>query len=382
MRIGMISPYSLTIPGGVQNQILGLARALRNKGIDVRVLGPCDGPPPDTGITPLGNSLLTAANGSIAPLAPDPSAQLRVIRALRDERFDLLHVHEPLAPGPTITAIVLKQSPIVATFHRSGPSKSYEFFNKPARWVASRVEVNCAVSEEAAVTARNALGGSYEILFNGIELDRYSSKVPRQGGRTIFFVGRHEPRKGLEVLIRSMQGLPDEVKLWIASDGPDTKRLQKATEDDSRIKWLGRISEEEKIERLQQSSLFCAPSLGGESFGIVLLEAMASGTLVVASDIPGYSKLTRSGKDALLFKAGDSAALVKALEKGLYNPSIAETIVDSAFSRVSEFSMVELAERYMQIYQKAITQRPAVPLAGGGRFFSQRALNSKNFKMK
>ena len=110
MRIGMISPYSLTIPGGVQNQILGLARALRNKGIDVRVLGPCDGPPPDTGITPLGNSLPTAANGSIAPLAPDPSAQLRVIRALRDERFDLLHVHEPLAPGPTITAIVLKLS--------------------------------------------------------------------------------------------------------------------------------------------------------------------------------------------------------------------------------------------------------------------------------
>ena len=193
---------------------------------------------------------------------------------------------------------------------------------------------------------------------------------------------RDRPRKGLEVLIRSMQGLPDEVKLWIASDGPDTKRLQKATEDDSRIKWLGRISEEEKIERLQQSSLFCAPSLGGESFGIVLLEAMASGTLVVASDIPGYSKLTRSGKDALLFKAGDSAALVKALEKGLYNPSIAETIVDSAFSRVSEFSMVELAERYMQIYQKAITQKPTVPLAGGGQFFSQRALNSKNFKMK
>lgn len=382
MRIGMISPYSLTIPGGVQNQILGLARSLRSKGVDVRVLAPCDGPPPDTGITPLGNSLPTAANGSVAPLAPDPSAQLRVIRALRDERFDLLHVHEPLAPGPTITAIVLKQSPIVATFHRSGPSKSYEFFNKPARWAANRIEINCAVSEEAAATAKGALGGDYEILFNGIELDRYASIVPKQDSRTIFFVGRHEPRKGLEVLIRSMQFLPDEVRLWIASDGPDTNRLQRTTEGDTRIEWLGRISEEEKAERLQQSSLFCAPSLGGESFGIVLLEAMASKTLVVASDIPGYSKLTRGGKDALLFKAGDATVLSKVLTKGLYDSGISQPVVESAFSRVGNFSMDKLADRYMDVYQRAVTQKPAVPLAKGGKFFSQRSLTSKNFRIR
>ena len=378
----MISPYSLTVPGGVQNQILGLARALRNKGVDVRILAPCDGPPPDTGITPLGNSLPTAANGSIAPLAPDPSAQLRVIRALRDERFDLLHVHEPLAPGPTITAIVLKQSPIVATFHRAGPSKSYEFFNKPARWVANRIEVNCAVSEEAAATAREALGGSYEILFNGIELDRYAIKESLRSTQTIFFIGRHEPRKGLEVLIRAMKFLSDEVRLWIASDGPDTKRLQKATEDDHRIEWLGRISEEEKISRLQKATVFCAPSLGGESFGIVLLEAMASKTLVVASDIPGYSKLTRGGLDALLFRKGDSTALSKALDVALYDPNASQSIVESALTRVRQFSMDELAERYLQTYKKAIDQTPAVPLAKGGQFFSQRALYTKNFRAK
>ncbi len=382
MRIGMISPYSLTVPGGVQNQILGLARALRHKGVDVRILAPCDGPPPDTGITPLGNSLPTAANGSIAPLAPDPSAQLRVIRALRDERFDLLHVHEPLAPGPTITAIVLKQSPIVATFHRAGPSKSYEFFNKPARWVANRIEVNCAVSEEAAATAREALGGNYEILFNGIELDRYVSTTPREDTQTIFFLGRHEPRKGLEVLIRAMHFLPDGIRLWIASDGPDTKRLQKATEDDRRIEWLGRISEEEKIDRLQRASVFCAPSLGGESFGIVLLEAMASKTLVVASDIPGYSKLARGGQDALLFRRGDSTALSSALQTALFVPDASRTIVESAISRVRQFSMGELSDRYIQIYKKALAQTPTVPLARGGRFFSQRALYAKNFRTK
>ena len=116
MRVGMISPYSLTVPGGVQNQILSLAKSIRKLGTDVRILGPCDGPPPDTGITPLGNSLPTATNGSIAPLAPDAAAQLRVIRALRDEQFDVLHVHEPLAPGPTTfsyTHLTLPTTPYV-----------------------------------------------------------------------------------------------------------------------------------------------------------------------------------------------------------------------------------------------------------------------------
>jgi phosphatidylinositol alpha-mannosyltransferase len=179
-----------------------------------------------------------------------------------------------------------------------------------------------------------------------------------------------------------MQFLPDEVRLWIASDGPDTNRLQRTTEGDTRIEWLGRISEEEKAERLQQSSLFCAPSLGGESFGIVLLEAMASKTLVVASDIPGYSKLTRGGKDALLFKAGDATVLSKVLTKGLYDSGISQPVVESAFSRVGNFSMDKLADRYMDIYQRAVTQKPAVPLAKGGKFFSQRSLTSKNFRIR
>ncbi|MGH9184927.1 MAG: glycosyltransferase family 4 protein, partial [Acidimicrobiales bacterium] len=108
MRVGIVSPYSLTVPGGVQGQVLGLARALRHQGHEVRVLGPCDGPPPDAGVTPLGKSIPTAANGSVAPLAPDPSAQLRTIRALRDEEFDVLHLHEPLVPGPTLTAMLFK----------------------------------------------------------------------------------------------------------------------------------------------------------------------------------------------------------------------------------------------------------------------------------
>ena len=131
MRIGIICPYSLTLPGGVQGQVLGLARVLRSIGHPTRVLGPCDGPPPDSGVTPLGDSLPTAANGSIAPIAPDVSCALRTIRALREEDFDVLHLHEPLAPGPTTTALFLAQSPMVGTFHAAGGSLAYDLLNRP-----------------------------------------------------------------------------------------------------------------------------------------------------------------------------------------------------------------------------------------------------------
>ena len=378
----MISPYSLSVPGGVQNQILALAKSIRKLGTDVRVLGPCDGPPPDTGITPLGNSLPTATNGSIAPLAPDAAAQLRVIRALRDEQFDVLHVHEPLAPGPTITSIVLKQSPIVATYHRSGHSKFYDYFNRPARWVASRIEINCAVSEEAARTAKDALGGTYEILFNGIDLDLFETRTEKSATPTVLFIGRHEPRKGLQILVEAFRYLPNDVRLWIASEGPETEKLKEQTSSDGRIVWLGTISDAEKINRLQKCSVLCAPSLGGESFGIVLLEAMAARTPVVASAIPGYMKLARQGKDALLTKPGDPISLSDALRSALFTHSVAATFSESGRERAEQFSMDELAIQYQKIYEKALTISPAAPLLKRGRYFNSSLPTSRTNKSK
>src|SRR5882724_2650474 len=158
MRVGIISPYSLSLPGGVQAQVLALARALRDKGHHARVLGPCDGPPPDSSVTPLGNSIPTAANGSVAPLAPDPSAQLRTIRALRDENFDVVHVHEPCCPGPTMTAMLFKNAPLIGTFHAAGTSASYTWLNGPVRWLANRLDHRCAVSEDAYRLAHGSLG--------------------------------------------------------------------------------------------------------------------------------------------------------------------------------------------------------------------------------
>jgi phosphatidylinositol alpha-mannosyltransferase len=355
MRIGMICPYSLSLPGGVQAQVLALARALREKGHDARVLGPCDGPPPDSSVTPLGNSIPTAANGSVAPIAPDPSAQLRTIRALRDEEFDVVHLHEPLAPGPTMTAMVFKASPMVGTFHAAGTSQAYVWLNPVVRWLVKRLDVRTAVSEDARDMARHALGGEYIVLFNGIEIDRIDRTTPIEaGGPTIFFVGRHEPRKGLEVLLHAMTQLPASVRLWVAGDGPDTARLQSTVAGDPRIEWLGRISDEEKFARLRGATVLCAPSLRGESFGVVLLEAMAAHTPIVASDLPGYSRVARAGRDAVLVPPGDSAALAAALTSVISDRGCASRLVASGIERAGQFSIGVLADRYLELYERAI----------------------------
>jgi len=351
MRVGLVSPYSLTIPGGVQGQVLGLARSLRHLGHEARVLGPCDGPPPDAGVTPLGRSVPAAANGSVAPIAPDPSAQLRTIRALRDEGFDVLHLHEPLVPGPCMTSILFRNAPLVGTFHAAGGSAAYRYLNVGVRYLARRLDHRCAVSEDAREMAHDALGGDYTLLFNGIEVDRYAKARPwPTDGPTIFFVGRHEPRKGLAVLLEAMRWLPDDVRLWVASDGPETATLQAAFAHDGRVEWLGRIDDAEKASRLRAADVFCAPSLRGESFGVVLLEGMAAQTPVVASDLPGYRNVARAGADALLVPPGDSRALAAALASVLENPSCAEQLVASGQQRAEEFSMDNLASRYLELY--------------------------------
>ena len=354
LRIGMVSPYSLTIPGGVQQQVLGLARSLRALGHEVRVLGPCDGPPPDPFVTPLGNSLPTAVNGSVAPLAPDASAALRTIRALNDEAFDVLHVHEPLVPGPSLTSLLVKLAPVVATFHSAGESGAYKAFSRQLKWIASRIDIRVAVSKDAVELAHRYIGGDYEILFNGIELGMYENVPQRNRENSIFFCGRHEPRKGLSVLLQAHQGLPHDVKLWIASDGPETEELKSKFPADERIEWLGRISDEEKLDRLSRAAAFCAPSLRGESFGIVLLEAMAAGTPVVACDIDGYRNVATHGENALLVPPGDSDALASSLARIVVDSRLATSLTEAGRQHAQSFSMDALALRYVDMYQRAL----------------------------
>ncbi len=352
----MVCPYSLTVPGGVQLQVLGLARTLRAKGVDVRVIAPCDGPPPDVGITPIGASLPTAANGSIAPIAPDLAAQLRLIRTIISEDFDVLHLHEPLAPGVGITTVLMQAAPTVGTFHAAGRSSAYRWVNRGCRALRRRLTVACAVSADAEQLASTWLGGTYERVFNGIEVQEFAGAAPTPTtGPTIFFVGRHEVRKGLGVLLDSLRYLGPEVTVWVASDGEQTADLKRRHAQDPRIEWLGRITEAEKRSRLVGADAACFPSLGGESFGVVLLEAMAAGTATVASDIDGYRKVARSGLDSDLVPPDDPKRLAAALRTALEGGPAVQERIAAGRDRADAFSMSALADRYITLYHQAIS---------------------------
>jgi phosphatidyl-myo-inositol alpha-mannosyltransferase len=360
MRVAMVSPYSLSVPGGVQGQVMGLARELRRSGIECRVLAPCDGPPPATFVTPLGNSLPTSANGSVAPLAPDPSCALRTMRALNDEAFDILHLHEPYAPGPTMTATLLHPAPVLATFHAAGESSSYRYLKRQIRPAARNVAHNVCVSKDAQALVESYIPGEYEVLFNGVEVDMYrSAGQVATDGPTILFVGRHEERKGLDVLIAAMALLGPEVRLWVASTGPDTERLQRETAQDSRIEWLGIISEADKAARMRSADVFCAPSLRGESFGVVLVEAMAAGSTVVASALDGYQNVCTDGVDGVLVSPGDVNALAAALTMALGDRALAQRLRAAGAQRADHFSMSRLAGLYANRYERIRHSQPS-----------------------
>ncbi len=388
LRIAMVSPYSLTIPGGVQHQVLGLARELRRMGHEVRVLGPCDGPPPEPFVTPLGNSLPTAANGSSVPLAPDPSAALRTLRALNDEAFDILHLHEPMAPGPTQTALMLRLAPMVGTFHSAGDIAWYRRVRKGVEWLGTHLDHRVAVSVAARDMAARHVGGTFELLYNGIDVQTYRRPhVTREPSPTILFCGRHEPRKGLEILLDAFLLMPNHHRLWVCSDGPQIADVRKRYSRDpqvaARIEWLGQVSEPEKLDRLARCSVFCAPSLHGESFGLVLLEAMAAQTPVVASDIDGYRDVVTNDQDGVLVPPGDAAALAHALLAVIDDAQLGQRLVRGGDERAAQLSMHALAQRYLEIYREVLIaeaeERIVAQPSTLVRYFEDRLLRRPRF---
>ncbi len=356
MRVSILSPYSLSVPGGVQGQVLGLARALRTLGVDARVIGPTDGPPPEPGITTVGSSIGFSTNGSISPMAEEQSiASERTLEALRVFEPDVLHLHEPLVPGPTSAALLGSEIPKVGTFHAAGEagSPAYKALRKLAVGAAKRLAVRVAVSPDARAMAEEALGGSYLVLPNGVDVDAFAKVEPMVAARpAVLFVGRHEPRKGLGVLLDAWTGLDRDATLWVASDGPETEALRARRTPN--VEWLGRISESEKLARLKGATVFCAPALGQESFGIVLLEGMAAGTAVLASDIPGYRNVARDDLNALMVTADDPHALRLGLRRLLDADDLRARLEEAASVHVLDFSLARLAQRYLGVYEQAI----------------------------
>ena len=356
MRVMLVSPYSLSMFGGVQNQVLGLARGLRELGVDARVVSPCDGPPPEPGIVTVGPSTNFSSNGSIAPIAGGKPVARRTLEARRVIDPDVIHLHEPLVPGPTQTLLIGAEAPLVGTFHASYSHRFnpwYAFFRPPLkRWV-SRLTVRTAVSDDAGELAQLSSGGTYEIVPNGVDVPHFAKATPWPADRpVILFVGRHEPRKGLDVLLDAFAELERDAVLWVAGDGPDTDALRGRGVPN--VEWLGQVSEEEKARRLRAATVFCAPALRGESFGIVLLEAMAASTSVVASDIGGFHNVARAERDAILVEPNDAGALRKALRRALDDPGRRAELTASGEQRAAEFSMRHLAERFAELYESAI----------------------------
>lgn len=363
MHIAMVCPYSLSIPGGVQGQVFGLSRALRARGHTVNILAPADGPPTESGVTVIGPSVMNAANGSIAPISPSPQALLRTMRILWDEQFDVLHLHEPLVPGPTVTSLMFRPAPVVATFHAAGDQPMYKSMSSLARWCGSRIDAKVAVSPDAMALAAVALPEPWTILFNGVEVDSFATAEPWRddsddGRPTVLFVGRHEERKGLGVLLAAVASIEHDMRVWIAGSGPETDELRREFGHDGRIEWLGRISNDERNRRMAAASVFVAPSLGGESFGVILLEAMAAGAPVVASAISGYvgvaGELDGELPAALLPEPGDVPALAAAISEVVGDPGLAATLRERGRARANRFSMDRLAEAYTVIYESVV----------------------------
>ncbi|HTO00669.1 MAG TPA: glycosyltransferase family 4 protein, partial [Microthrixaceae bacterium] len=280
------------------------------------------------------------------------------IRALWDEDFDVVHLHEPFAPGPTVTAALLKPAPLVGTFHAAGSQPIYQKLAPLAAWFGNRLDVRIAVSDDALELIRDLVKGEVRVLFNGIEAARFRDAEPwAVESPTVFFLGRHEERKGLEVLLRSIEYLPTDTRIWVAGTGPQTDEL-KARYRDDRIEWLGRIDDHERDRRMKAASVFCAPSLRGESFGVILLEAMAAGTPVVASSIPGYAKVA-TGPDGLtaeLVDPGDALALGRAISKVLTDGSVAQRLKTLGEVRADSFDLERLCGIYLDIYRSVIEQ--------------------------
>lgn len=323
MRVGLVCPYALDVPGGVQHQVLGLAAWLRGAGHEVRVLAPGGLPAELPGFDPAHLTSAGAAvgvryNGSVAPVAFGPLTAARTRRWVAGHALDLLHVHEPLAPSVSLLALGAARSPVVATFHTATPrSRALRLAGSALAGAIDRIDAGVAVSPTARDVVRRHLGRDAVVVPNGLDVAAYADGpvVRGTGGPRLLFLGRTgEPRKGLDVLLAALPALrrthPD---LEVLVAGPGRGPLPEG------CRRLGLVEEDEKRALLRSADVFVAPHTARESFGIVLLEAMAAGTPVVASDLTPFGELLGGTGDPAgrLFRRGDPASLATAVTAAL-----------------------------------------------------------------
>lgn len=363
MKIAIVSPYSWTTPGGVNAHIAGLAEALRHRGHEVRILAPADSKVPP-GIVRLGRTLPVPYNGSVARLAFGPRVSGRLRIALRRTKPDVVHVHEPFAPSASMLAVLQRPRVCVATFHAAAPeSRLYRAARPLLGPLWRRLHGRIAVSAAARETIGRVFDGPMRIIPNGIDFSRFASVPPPDpAARTILFLGRLERRKGAHLLIEAAPKLlathPD-ARILIAGDGPERARLEAAVPEqcEPSVEFLGRVAHDRLPALMGEAAIVCAPSLGGESFGIILAEAMAAGRPVVASAIPGYAAVARDGVEASLVPPGDARGLAGALGRLLDRPEEARRLGEAGRTRAREFDWEVLVERVEEVYREATAAR-------------------------
>ncbi len=373
MRVGLVCPYSFDTPGGVQSHVAELARVLISQGHYVSVLAPGDdsadaaGDFPDF-VVPAGRSVPIRYNGSVARLSFGPMSYTKVRRWIRAGNFDVLHVHEPVAPSLSMLALMVADGPIVATFHTANPrSRMLAAFQgiQPTR--LAELSWGSAVSDAARWVPVGLCGGGAVMDPNGVDVDFFASAEPLPGypraGGTVGFIGRFdEPRKGMDVLLEAMRYLVPErpdLRLVVVGAGDEADLMREAgPELAEHLVLLGRASEQGKARMLKSIDLYCAPNLGGESFGIILTEAMSAGTAVVASDLDSFRQVLGGGAAGLLVPVGDPFAFADGIATLLDDPLRRAAFVDKARAVVAGYDWQVVARTVVKVYETVIAADP------------------------
>jgi phosphatidyl-myo-inositol alpha-mannosyltransferase len=376
MKIGIVVPFSWSFWGAVVEHAELQAAGLRDLGHEVRLLmgndppgqftralhprvGRHGDPPPE--VIPVGRSVIVPANGSLPNIILSPRSVFRIRRALDRERFDLLHLHEPMTPTPCIASLALFDGPMVGTHHASGNLGWMRLALPVWGFLEERLDRRIAVSEQARASAQRWLPGEYEIVPNGVLIPE--SVEPGGREHRVVFAGRHEPRKGLQVLLRAWPDVHRRTgaTLRIAGADPLAVRLllSRLRVPDDGIEVLGFLSQEDLTAELASAKALVAPSLGGESFGMVLTRAFACATPVVASDIPGYRDVM-TPNTAVAVPAGDAQALAEAVCSLIEDEPRREALGIAARQlAIDHYSWADIARRLVAIYESASTGAPA-----------------------
>ncbi|MBP1704668.1 MAG: glycosyl transferase, group 1 [Chloroflexi bacterium] len=362
MKIGLVTPYVYPLPGGVNDHVAHLYDGLRGRGHDVRIITASHGlqRSSEGDVIRIGKGFSVPANGSVGTLTFSPSYPRRVREVLGRERFDLLHFHEPFVPFLTLVTLQASRSVNVATFHAyAGFAPGYQAVARALRPAARNLHGRIAVSAAARHFADRYLPGDYRVIPNGVDVDRFARAVPlarwQDGTPNILFVGRLEERKGLLYLLRAFRAVRRtgvEARLLVVGAGPQEREARRyvATRRMGGVEFLGRVSDAEKLQLFRTADVFCSPATGRESFGIVLLEAMAAGAPIVCSDIHGYKGVVKRDEHALLVPPGEVQPLADALLRLLRDPGLRTRLAHAGRERSVEFGWDRIGARVEAYY--------------------------------